>query len=115
VNGSHALNTPELSMSGLFAYKLSVSQPTQVSVVWNYVGQRPAATDGRVKLPSYHCFDLGLHQDRRLGEGAGLSLRLYVENLFNKGYWRDAADFLGDGYLTAGAPRTFKATITLRQ
>jgi iron complex outermembrane receptor protein len=115
VNGNHALNTPELSMHGLLAYKLLVSQPTQVSVVWNYVGQRPATTDSWVKLPSYHRFDIGLHQDRRLGEGTGLSLRLYVENLFDKAYWRDAADFLGDGYLTAGSPRTFKATITLSQ
>ena len=115
VNGNHALNTPELSMNGLLAYKLPVSQPTQVSVLWNYVGQRPATTDGRVKLPSHHRFDLGLHQDRRLGEGAGLSLRLHVENLFDKAYWRDTADFLGDGYLTAGAPRTFKLSLTLSQ
>ena len=115
VNGNHALNTPKLSMNGLLAYKLSVSQPTQVSMVWNYVGQRPATTDGRVELPSYHRFDIGLLHERRLGAGTGLSLRFYVENLFDKAYWRDAADFLGDGYLTAGAQRTLKATITLSQ
>ncbi|MGA1472420.1 MAG: TonB-dependent receptor [Burkholderiaceae bacterium] len=115
VNGSHALNTPKLSMNGLLAYKFSVSQPTQVSLVWNYVGKRPATTDGRVELPSYHRFDIGLLQERSLGGGAGLSLRFYVENLFDKAYWRDAADFLGDGYLTAGTPRTFKLGLTLSQ
>jgi iron complex outermembrane receptor protein len=115
VNGNHALNTPKLRMNGLLAYKLPALQATQASVVWNYVGRRPATADGRVELPSYHRFDLGLLHERRLGEGTGLSLRFYVENVFDHAYWRDAADFLGDGYLTAGAPRTFKASLTLSQ
>ncbi len=115
VNGNHALNTPKLRMNGLLAYKLPALEATQASVVWNYVGRRPATADGRVKLPSYHRFDLGLLHERRLGEGTGLSLRFYVENIFDNAYWRDAADFLGDGYLTAGAPRTFKASLTLSQ
>ena len=115
INGNHALNTPKLRMNGLLAYKLPALQATQASVVWNYVGRRPATADGRVELPSYHRFDLGLLHERRLGEGTGLSLRFYVENVFDHAYWRDAADFLGDGYLTAGAPRTFKASLTLSQ
>jgi iron complex outermembrane receptor protein len=115
INGNHALNTPKLRMNGLLAYKLPALQATQASVVWNYIGRRPATTDGRVELPSYHRFDLGLLHERRLGEGTGLSLRFYVENVFDHAYWRDAADFLGDGYLTAGAPRTFKASLTLSQ
>ena len=115
VNGNRALNTPKLRMNGLLAYKLPALQATQASVVWSYVAKRPATADGRVKLPSYHRFDLGLLHERRLGEGTGLSLRFYVENVFDHAYWRDAADFLGDGYLTAGAPRTFKASLTLSQ
>ncbi len=115
VNGNHALNTPRLRANGLLAYKLSALQASQASLVWSYVAKRPATADGRVNLPSYHRFDLGLLHERRLGEGTGLSLRFYVENVFDHAYWRDAADFLGDGYLTAGAPRTFKASLTLSQ
>ena len=115
VNGNRALNTPKLRAHGLLAYKLPALQATQASVVWSYVAKRPATADGRVKLPSYHRFDLGLLHERRLGEGTGLSLRFYVENVFDHAYWRDAADFLGDGYLTAGAPRTFKASLTISQ
>jgi iron complex outermembrane receptor protein len=115
VNGNHAMNTPRLRANGLLAYKLSALQASQASLVWSYVAKRPATADGRVNLPSYHRFDLGLLHERRLGEGTGLSLRFYVENVFDHAYWRDAADFLGDGYLTAGAPRTFKASLTLSQ
>ncbi|RML31810.1 hypothetical protein APX70_04229, partial [Pseudomonas syringae pv. maculicola] len=33
-------------------------------------------------------------------------LRLTVDNLFDKRYWRDAGEYLGDDYLFMGAPRT---------
>ena len=115
VNGAHALNTPKLRANGLISYKPAILTGTQVSALWHYVGPRPATTDGRVELPSYHRFDFGLQHDRKLGQAKGLSLRFFVENIFDHAYWRDAADFLGDGYLTAGAPRTFKLSLTLSQ
>ena len=115
VNGAHALNTPKLRANGLISYKPAILTGTQVSALWHYVGPRPATTDGRVELPSYHRFDLGFQHDRKLGQARGLSLRFFVENIFDHAYWRDAADFLGDGYLTAGAPRTFKLSLTLSQ
>jgi len=33
-------------------------------------------------------------------------LRLSVDNLFNKAYWRDIGEYRGDDYLFPGAPRT---------
>ena len=115
LHGSHALNTPKLRVNGLISYKPAILAGTQVSAHWHYVGPRPATTDGLVELPSYHRFDLGFQHDRKLGQARGLSLRFFVENIFDHAYWRDAADFLGDGYLTAGAPRTFKLSLTLSQ
>jgi iron complex outermembrane receptor protein len=36
-----------------------------------------------------------------------------VDNLFDKRYWRDVGEFMGDGYLFPGAPRTARLSATV--
>ena len=37
-------------------------------------------------------------------DGYETVLRLSVDNLFDKRYWRDAGEYMGDDYLFQGAP-----------
>jgi len=40
-------------------------------------------------------------------------LRLTVDNLFDKRYWRDVGESAGDSYLFLGAPRTARLSATV--
>ena len=39
-------------------------------------------------------------------DGYDTVFRLTVDNLFDKRYWRDVGEYLGDDYVFLGAPRT---------
>jgi len=39
--------------------------------------------------------------------------RLSVDNLFDKRYWRDAGEYMGDDYLFQGAPLTARLSATV--
>ena len=61
---------------------------------------------------SYAVFDLGSRYRTRIG-GYDTVLRLTVDNLFDRRYWRDASEYLGDGYLFPGAPRTARVSASV--
>lgn len=109
--GKQALNTPKLRLSALVDYRLAQVNGLSVWGGWFYVGKRPASRDNNVFAESYDRLDLGLNYQQRFA-GQRQIYRLSVENIFNKQYWRDAAEFLGDAYLTPGAPRIFKLSAT---
>jgi len=54
-------------------------------------------------------FDIGSRYRTRIG-GYDSVLRLTVDNVFDRRYWRDAGENLGDGYLFQGAPRTARVS-----
>jgi iron complex outermembrane receptor protein len=43
--------------------------------------------------------------------GHATVLRLSVDNLFDKRYWKDVGEYIGDGYLHLGAPRTARLSV----
>ena len=47
-------------------------------------------------------------------QGHAFESRIALDNVFNKRYWRDVADYMGDDYLFLGAPRTLKFTTTVK-
>jgi len=60
----------------------------------------------------YTVFDVGTRYRTRVG-GYETVLRLTVDNLFDKRYWRDVGDYLGDNYLFQGAPRTARLSASV--
>lgn len=106
-----ALNTPKLRLSALLDYRLPQVLGLSVWAGGFYVGRRPASRDNSVFVPGYTRVDLGLNLAHKAA-GQRQTYRFSVENIFNKSYWRDAAEFLGDAYLTPGAPRIFKFSAT---
>ena len=110
-DGKQALNIPKLRLSALVDYRLPQVTGLSVWGGWFYVGKRPASRDNTVFAEAYDRLDLGLNYQHRYARQRQ-TYRLSVENIFNKQYWRDTAEFLGDAYLTPGAPRIFKLSAT---
>ena len=77
-----------------------------------YSGSKYANRQGSVKVDDYAVFDMGGRYSTRV-EGYDTVLRLTVDNLFDKRYWRDVGEYMGDGYLFPGAPRTARLSATV--
>lgn len=60
-----------------------------------------------LSIPAWTRFDLGMRYVF-VADGHPLTFRISAENVTNKAYWGSASG----GYLTIGAPRTFKSSIT---
>ena len=110
--GKQALNTPRVRASSFLAYRIPSYEQFQATAGWIFTGRRPAARDNSVYVPSYNRVDLGLQYQEKTRWGMS-SYRLTLENAFDARYWRDAAEFLGDAYLTPGAPRLLRASATI--
>ena len=61
------------------------------------------------QIPSWTRYDLGARYTAKLW-GQGLVVRANLENVFDESYW---AGSFSDGYVTQGAPRTFKLSAAI--
>ena len=77
-----------------------------------YSASKYASQAGNVEVGGYTVFDLGSRYRTAIG-GYDTVLRLTVDNLFDKRYWRDTGDYLGDNYLFQGAPRTARLSASV--
>jgi len=75
-----------------------------------YTGSMYADDSNRLRVPSWTRFDAGVRYITEVG-GRLLTLRARVENIANRAYWSSSGGYIStgttDGYLVAGAPRTF--------
>ncbi|MFK8329362.1 TonB-dependent siderophore receptor [Pseudomonas sp. BJa5] len=99
-----ALNVPNLRAAVQADYSLPIEGLALLGGA-RYSASKYANQAGTVEVGSYAVFDLGSRYSTRIG-GYDTVFRLMVDNLFDKRYWRDAGEYLGDGYLFQGAPRT---------
>ncbi len=110
--GKEALNTPKFRLNTFVNYRVPGIEGLSASANWLYTGKRPASRDNSVYAPDFHRLDLGLSYVQKTKAGA-TTYRLAIENVTDERYWRDVAEFLGDAYLTPGAPRLVKASATV--
>jgi iron complex outermembrane receptor protein len=110
--GKEALNTPKFRLNTFVNYRVPGIEGLSASANWLYTGKRPASRDNSVYAPDFHRLDLGLSYAQKTKAGA-TTYRLAIENVTDERYWRDVAEFLGDAYLTPGAPRLVKASATV--
>ena len=78
---------------------------------WTYISSKSVLLDDSIKVPGYHKFDAGLKYLDRVGKSQA-TYRVFVENVFNKFYWRDVSQTFGSNTLYPGAPRIVRATAT---
>jgi iron complex outermembrane receptor protein len=108
-DGMKAMNVPKFKLSSFASYKIPYYEHTSINGGWVYEGSKYAKRDNSVKVPGYHRIDAGLTQSLKVN-ATKATITFYVENIFDKGYWRDVSEYLGDAYLIPGAPRVFRAS-----
>ncbi|HXQ99663.1 MAG TPA: TonB-dependent receptor, partial [Pseudomonas sp.] len=106
-----AINVPKYRGSLSADYSLPIPGLALLGGV-QYSSSKYANREGSVKVDDYAVFNAGSRYSTRL-EGYDTVFRLTVDNLFDKRYWRDVGEYLGDDYLFLGAPRTARLSATV--
>ena len=110
--GHQTQNVPTVRFASHLSYSLPQVEGLRLLAGMQYSSSKYANKAGTVKVPSFTVFDVGSAYNFR-AYGYENTLRLNVDNLFNKKYWRDAGSFFGDDYLFLGAPRSAQFSWTV--
>ena len=111
-DGKKAVNVPSFSSNVFAIYKVPGQDRLTLNATWRYVGSKYVTRENDAKVPAYRRFDLGAAKSYKNTHGL-VTVRVGVENIFDKRYWSDAPEFMGDSYLIPGAPRVFRTTATV--
>ena len=109
--GHQAINVPRLRAAVQADYSLPVPGLALLGGA-RYSASKYASQAGNVEVGGYTVFDIGSRYRTRIG-GYDTVLRLTVDNVFDKRYWRDVGNYLGDNYLFQGAPRTARLSASV--
>ena len=110
--GHQAVNIPRVRASLAADYRIPGIQGLSLLGGLQYSASKYADPSGTVKVGDYTIFNLGSRYTTHI-EGHETVLRLTVDNLFDKRYWRDTGAYQGDGYLFLGDPRTARLSATV--
>lgn len=108
LDGKRVTNVPDFRSVAYAEYAVARLPGLKLNGSWEYTSSKSFTPDNSVDVPDYHLLNLGAAYATRVG-GAPATLRLHVDNVFDKFYWREASQTLG-GYLFPGAPRTIRVT-----
>ncbi|WP_040263226.1 TonB-dependent siderophore receptor [Pseudomonas massiliensis] len=111
-DGHQAINVPKVQAVLYGDYSIPGIQGLSLLGGVQYSGSRYANRAGTLKVGDYAVFNAGSRYTTRI-EGYETVFRLSVDNLFDKAYWRDVGEYMGDGYLFPGAPRTARLSATI--
>ncbi|PFG72586.1 iron complex outermembrane receptor protein [Pseudomonas poae] len=111
-DGHQAINVPKLRASLHGDYSIPGVPGLALIGGVQYSASKYANREATVKVDDYAVFDVGGRYSTKVGDYATV-LRLTVDNLFDKRYWRDVGESAGDGYLFLGAPRTARLSATV--
>ncbi|MCF5052761.1 TonB-dependent siderophore receptor [Pseudomonas syringae] len=111
-DGHQAINVPKLRASLHGDYSIPGVPGLALLGGVQYSASKYANREATVKVDDYAVFDVGGRYTTQVGDYATV-LRLTVDNLFDKRYWRDVGESAGDGYLFLGAPRTARLSATV--
>ncbi|MFQ6593728.1 MULTISPECIES: TonB-dependent siderophore receptor [Pseudomonas] len=110
--GHQAINVPKLRASVYADYALPWVNGLAVLGGVQYSAKKYANRSGNVEVGDYAVVNVGSRYTTRL-DGYETVFRLSVDNLFDKRYWRDAGEYLGDDYLFQGAPLTARLSASV--
>ena len=105
--GHQVQNVPSVRFSAYADYDIAAVDGLSVLGGLRYSSSKYAHRDAIAKVSGFTVVDVGAAYAFNLA-GYDSTVRLNVDNLFNKKYWRDAGGYLGDDYLFLGEPRTAK-------
>ena len=110
--GHQSINVPTLRASLSVDYSVPGIDGLSLLGGMQYSGAKYADRSADVKVGDYAVFNSGARYTTRI-DGYDTVFRLTVDNLFDKRYWRDVGESVGDGYLFLGAPRTARLSATV--
>jgi len=110
--GHQAINVPTLRASLYGDYALPWVDGLALLGGVQYSGSKYANRQGEVQTGAYAIFNVGGRYSTRI-DGYDTVFRLTVDNVFDKRYWRDAGEYMGDGYLFQGAPLTARLSASI--
>ncbi len=106
------LNVPRLRASLQGDYALPWLDGLALLGGMQYSGSQYADRQGNVATGAYAIFNIGSRYSTRI-DGYDTVFRLTVDNLFDKRYWRDTGEYMGDDYLFQGAPLTARLSASV--
>jgi iron complex outermembrane recepter protein len=109
-DGKQAINVPRLRSAVYLDYALASLPGLNLQGSWFYSGHKSVTRDGSAEVAAYHVFNAGLRYATRIA-GHPTTVRLNIDNLFDKRYWKDSGESLGDSYLFQGAPRLARLSV----
>ena len=110
--GHQAINVPKLRASVYADYALPWVNGLAVLGGVQYSAKKYANRTGNVEVGDYAVVNVGSRYTTKV-DGYETVFRLSVDNLFDKRYWRDAGEYLGDDYLFQGAPLTARLSASV--
>lgn len=110
--GHQAINVPTLRANLYGDYALPWFDGLALLGAVQYSASKYANRQGEVQTGAYAIFNIGSRYSTRIN-GYDTVFRLTVDNLFDKRYWRDAGEYMGDGYLFQGAPLTARLSASI--
>ena len=103
--GHQTINVPTLRASLYGDYALPWVEGLALLGGVQYSGKKYANQQGAVDVASYAIFNIGSRYSTRI-DSYDTVFRLTIDNLFDKRYWRDVGEYMGDNYVFQGAPLT---------
>ncbi|MDQ0654719.1 TonB-dependent siderophore receptor [Pseudomonas cedrina] len=110
--GHQAINVPTLRASAYADYALPWVNGLAVLGGVQYSAKKYANRTGNVEVGDYAVVNVGSRYTTKV-DGYETVFRLGVDNLFDKRYWRDAGEYMGDDYLFQGAPLTARLSASV--
>lgn len=110
--GHQAINVPTLRASVYADYALPWVNGLALLGGVQYSAKKYANRTGNVEVGDYAVVNVGSRYTTKV-DGYETVFRLSVDNLFDKRYWRDAGEYMGDDYLFQGAPLTARLSASV--
>ena len=110
--GHQTINVPTLRASLHGDYALPWVEGLALLGGVQYSGKKYASQLGQTQADAYAIFNIGSRYSTRI-DGYDTVFRLTVDNLFDKRYWRDVGEYMGDNYVFQGAPLTARLSASI--
>ena len=110
-NGLEVIGVPDFTFNANTEWDLPFLPGATLTGRVTHTGEQPADSTGSLILEDWTVVDLGARYVFAAGDNP-VTLRLTVDNVFDKAYWASAFDVFAPAVLQ-GAPRTVKASASI--
>lgn len=111
LDGNRPIGTPEVQGNVNVEWDLPQVAGLTLEGRMVYTGEQPVDAANAVELDSWTRFDAGLRYAADIA-GRPVTLRARVENLADEDQWVAVGGYPGANYLTLGAPRTLRVSLS---